>query len=344
MASPRVDELFHSEHTIDRSALERLRPEDFRELRETVRGRIEEPHRVRAMRVLVDATGLEAMKPLAEVVGNRDEDPVVRAVAASQLGRLGRMAQDSLAEALDPSQPTVAIAAAGALAKAGTPDVVPRLDELARAAEQGALARQARFAATVISFRSREPGHEPPPPSEDEILSVPEGERLPIVMRPARRSERENALRDLERDTYGIALAPQLAFVTCAPERMLVCLDGERLGSDVGHAFDAPLLAGLIARRDPVQRRFSPRWLILSWPWEVGTVAVAVHRPSGERFMSGEGRLEGRSGHFELRAVRGRGNEPVELTGTMEDGRLTSLAGTAASSRPERAEPAPDSG
>src|SRR6266498_2352090 len=335
----RLTELFAAEHGVDTAALERLDERDLEELEMTVLGRLERPFRVRAMNALVAARGAGAIGVLGEVLHDAREDPAVRAAAAGQLGRAGANAEPILIEALQSTpESTIRIAVAGALAKVGSPAALEPLEGIA-AASEGALSRQARFATTVIAFRHGRGGHEPAPASEQDLLPMPEDERVPLSVREARTAEREAGLADLSRDSYGVSLAPETAFgVDCGPEQLLVALDRD-LMVNLSRATSDPVLAGLVAWQDPVERTHSVCWLLLAWPESRGSAHLAVYRPSGHLFLSGRAHVRAKRCQFELQSVQGRGNLPVEIRGTIKAGTVAAFDGVAGRSRPRQEAP-----
>ncbi len=165
--------------------LRRLDAGDLRELELSVLGEANRQFRTRAMDALVAARGAGAIRALAQVLVNDREDVTLRAAAASQLGRAGPAAEGPLVSALrEASEPTILVAVAGALAKVGSEAAIEPLAPLA--ARDDAVGQQARFAATVIAFRERLPGREPPEVAEAELLPV-EGEgRMGLSRRPLR--------------------------------------------------------------------------------------------------------------------------------------------------------------
>jgi hypothetical protein len=334
--SERLTDVFNAQHLIPRQTLRELDARDLRELESSVLGEAHRPYRIRAMDALVAARGAGAIKALAQVLANEDEDPTVRAAAASQLGRAGPPAETPLLSALEAaSEPTILVSVAGALGKVGTAAAIEPLRTLAD--RDDAVGQQARFAATIIAFRERRPGHEPPQVADSDVLPVPERDRAPVSYRPLRQDEALTAFEDLRQDSFGVPLAPESAFrIDCARERFLVALEEKPA------TLEEPTLAGLVARRSYAQGTYSVSWLVLTWPGEDGAVQVGVYRPSGHQVLAGTARLEGEQATFELRSVRGRGNLAVEVHGTVERGRITALEGTTGHERAERGEPTPE--
>lgn len=329
-----LHEVFSAEHRAPREVIARLDATALRELEATVRGEAHHQFRVRAMGALVDARGPGATAALRQVLSKRDEDPAVRAAAAFQLGRAGPPAEAALVSAIrGRPQATVAIAAASALAKVGSPAAI---DALARLADRkDAAGQQARFAATVIAFRHHLKGHEPPAPGRAKLLELPRRGRAPVSSRALEGAELDAAFADLRYDTYGIQLVASHALrLDCGPARYLIALNPDLAGLDV------PNVAAIVALRAETDQSYSVSRLVLSWPARGGTVNVAVYRPAGQQALVGTASIRGPRATFRLQSVEGRGNPPIDLRGTVESGRLVKLAGAAAAQRPVRAEPA----
>jgi hypothetical protein len=334
--SERLHDVFNSEHRVSRDTLRQLDARDLQELELSVLGEANRPFRVKAMDALVTARGGAATAVLARVLANDGEDVTLRAAAASQLGRAGPVAERALVSTLrEASEPTILVAVAGALAKVGSEAALEPLAALA--GRDDAVGQQARFAQTVIAFRARRPGHEPPDVAEGDLLPVPDENRMRLSRRPLGTDEAPAAFEELRQDSYGVPLAREGAFrIDCAQERFLVALEREPVNGE------QPTLAGVVARRSYAQGSYSVNWLVLTWPGADGALQVGVFRPSGHQVLAGTARAEGDGTTFELRSVQGRGNLPVEARGSVVGGQVTALDGASGAARPERGEPAPD--
>jgi hypothetical protein len=328
-----LNELFAAEHRAPRELLARLDAGELLELEATVRGEAHKPYRVRAMGALVDARGAGATGVLAQVLSRRNEDSAVRAAAAFQLGRAGPPAEKQLIAAIrGRPQTTVAFAAAGALAKVGTPAAIAPLKALAK--RDDALGAQARFAATVVAFRHHLKGQEPRASARAKILELPRRGRAPLFSRALERPEAMAAFEDLRHDTYGMRLAPGRALrLDCGPERYLIALNPDAA------ELDRPNIAGLVAQRAPTDNSYSVSRLVLTWRGRDGVINVGVFRPSGQLAFAGTATEKGQRTTFRLQSVAGRGNPPADVRGILEAGKIVQMTGSAAAIRPTRSAP-----
>jgi hypothetical protein len=334
--SEHLQEVFAAEHGVSPATLRQLDARDLKELEATVQGAANREFRVSAMGALVAARGAGATKALAQVLANEDEDVTLRAAAASQLGGAGPTAENALVSALtEASEPTILVAAAGALAKIGSAAAIEPLSPLAD--RDDAVGQQARFSRTVVAFRAGRAGYEPPDSAQAEILALADRGRVPVSQRALAADEAAAAFQDLRQDTYGVQLTQAGTFrIDCAQERFLVAVGPEPVTPD------RPTLAGLVAYRSPAQGTYSVNWLALAWPGKGDALELGVYRPSGHQVLAGTARGRGDDATFELRSVHGRGNLPVELRGEFSGGQVTALEGASGPTRPERAEPAPE--
>lgn len=337
-----LDRLLKQEHRLRRDDLRSFDPGELRELEDIVTGQQATPNRVRAMGVLTAVQGARAIPTLAAVLHDRQQDTAARTGAAAQLGYTTVSASKPLAEALTgEADQTVLGSTIGSLARVGDLSALTELDRIARSDDP--LAAQAKFAATLLTFRNRQSGHEPERDSYGDPV-VPSGQGQGRLMAHGfRRDEAISALDDLRADNYGVALTRDLTVgLDCADQRLLVALDARIAGRRVdlaGHLTAGPLVAGLIGWRSPVDSSYSTRWLVLTWP-DDRVLRVAVHRPSGPPFLIGQADIHDDTAEFDLTSVQGRGNQQVQLRGAVRAGRLE-LEGVSTAERIERGTPAP---
>lgn len=337
-----LDRLLKQEHRIRPEDVRPFNPGELRELQDIVTGAQATSNRVRAMGVLTAVQGARAIPTLSAVLLDRQQDMAARTGAAAQLGYTTVSASKPLAAALTgEADQTVLGSTIGSLARVGDLAALPELDRIARSGEP--VAAQAQFAATLLTFRNRQPGHEPARDSYgDPVAPSGQGEGR-LLAHGFRRDEAISALNDLRADNYGVALTGDLTVgLDCADQRLLVALDAGITGNRVdlaGHLGAGPLVAGLIGLRSPVDGSYSTRWLVLTWP-DDQVLRVAVHRPSGPPFLLGQVDVHDDTAEFDLTSVQGRGNQRVQLRGAVRAGRLE-LEGVSSAERIERGTPAP---
>lgn len=336
-----IEGLLAAEHRARPEEVRRLGVRELDQVRAIAVGEVESAHRVRALAILAEADADAAIPVLGRVLRDGAEGVAARTAAAAQLGRTGPGAEEPLLDALDQDDVTIVSSAIGSIARVGTTRGLERVAHLARRAADP-VASQAAFAATLIAFRHRVPGYEPRAERYGEALRVSRAGRRRIQPAPLERPAVAVALDQLRAENYGVTLDARSAVgVDCAGQKLLVALDAEAARGRPAEVLAAgPLVAGLVGWQSPVDLSYSVRWLILTWQDEAGAQRLAVHRPSGQPFLVGFVEADGERARFELAAVRGRGNQPVEVAGSVAAGRVE-LTGVSSAERPDRGTPTP---
>jgi hypothetical protein len=331
VASESTHEIFWKKHRIDRQAIASLTDADIDRIEAIAQGRIDSPHRVRALDVVVAARGVAAVDTLIETADEESLDPALRAAAVIQLGRVGGPeAERALIELAGQAQePSIRLRTAQALAKTANPDALSAFDALVED-ESPLIRRRARFARSVLAYRHGIAGFELAAPAEADLLPPPNGDVVDVRMKPASRRAAVAALADVERDSYGVLLTQDAAYaIECASTKMLLALD-RSIEDAIAAAHDHPRLLGVVAEHAPEAGSYSVRWLVFSTPAERAPW-LSLHRQSGEQVLYGPMDVEHGSARFELSAVATVGNPAVSVAGVFTNGRL-SLSGVSATS------------
>jgi hypothetical protein len=335
-----VDQLLAGEHLILPGQIDRLSDQDLRTLEAAAMGVVETADRPRAIALLTAFQGARAIPVLTELLADTSQATSTRTIAAAQLGNTSRSAEPALTAAVSSEGDlTVQIASVGALGKVGTEVALEPLERLSRDADEP-VAGLARAAATVVAFRHRLAGYEPSA-DDSERLELPQERTIGLRVREATERDTSSAFAELHTESYGLAFGTELSrVVVCAGETLLVALDAGLRTDDLNAYMGAgPLIAGLIAVQTRIDGSFSTRWLLLCWETSDG-YRLGAYRPSGLPFLQGRVDVAGAQASFGLTSVRGRGNQPVELSGNLApDGFV--LEGVSAADRPERGAPTP---
>lgn len=328
-----------SEHRLDPEVLRRLGDGDVAELRAIAVGEVESPLRVRALGALVAATGADAIPVLGQVVTDPRQDVTARVAAAAQLGRTGPAAEPVLLTALADDDPSVRSSVLSSLGRVGGADALDALADVARRAGEP-FAGQARFAATLAAFRARRRGFEP---SDDRLERLAVGRAQRARLRPSVLAEADaaTAVEQLRAEGFGVTLdATATLALDCGVDHLVVALDPAAARQPTEAVAAGPLLAGVVGVQSPVDESYSVRWVVLTWQGDDGAQRLAVHRPSGQAFLTGRLVAEGEAARFELASVAARGNNPVELRGSVRAGQVE-LEGVSTAERPVRGAPTP---
>jgi HEAT repeats len=320
----RLDLLFQSSHRLNEEAVRSLTPADLDQLRSIASGSQPSPYRARAMDALVMAATPDVSQVLGDILGNSDEDPAVRAAAATQLTRTGRPeVEDLLLRGLPTATDLVVrVKIAGALARVGSPFALSELDRLADDPEP-AVSRLAAFSRSVIAYRAGLSGHEVPVPAPDDFLEVDAETSEPLVVGPAGAAETRATLADLGNDTFGLDLSRRVGLrIECGLTRLFMTFSEEFARRGVAGLLRQPMLPGLIAQRAPSDGSYSVRMVLLAGPQDDGGFHIAVHRTDGSQMLFGSGATDAEGGSFELRSVKGRGSLAAVLRGRIQSSEI----------------------
>jgi hypothetical protein len=125
------------------------------------------------------------------------------------------------------------------------------------------------------------------------------------------------AVASMAGETYGVRFSRERTFsIDCGGDHLLLALDESLMREPFDEVLGTrPALAGLVARREPIEGSYAVLWLVFSWPTERGRVNLAAHRPSGRQMLFGSGESSREGATFELRAVQGPGAYAVAVGG-----------------------------
>jgi HEAT repeats len=314
----RLDLLFQTSHRLTQDAVGSLTAADLDQLRSIASGSQPSLYRARAIDALVLAAAPDAPQLLGEILGNPDEDPAVRAAAATQLARTARPeAEDLLLRGLaTATNLIVRVKILGALARVGSPFSLSELDPLTRDPEP-AVSRVAAFSRSVIAYRAGLSGHQVPVP--DDFLEVDPKASAPLVVGRAGVEETRATLADLGNDTFGLDLSGRVGLrIDCGLTRLFLLLSEEFSRRGLAGLLRQPMLPGLIAQRAPSDGSYSVRMVLLAGPEEDKGFHVAVHRTDGGQLLFGSGAVDEEGGTFELRSVQGQGRLAALLRGRVQ--------------------------
>jgi HEAT repeats len=339
----RLGLIFQTSHRLNEESLKSLTAVDLDRLRSIASGAEPSPYRTRAMEALVMAATPDVPQVLAEILGNRGENPAIRAAAASQLARTGRPeAEDLLLRWLPTATDLVVrVKILGALARVGSRFSLSELDRLARDPEP-AVSRLANFSRSVVAYRAGLPGHEVRVPSQGDFLKVDPARSAPFAVGRAGVEEIRATLVSLGTDTFGLNLSTRVGLrIDCDLTRLFMTISEDFARRGVAGLLKQPMLPGLIAQRAPSDGSYSVRMILLAGPQENGRFHVAMHRTDGTQMMFGSGRADDEGATFELRSVRGRGNVAAILRGRLHGSEIVLTEAASAQRVTEQSAPKP---
>ncbi|HEX4963951.1 MAG TPA: hypothetical protein VF173_24205 [Thermoanaerobaculia bacterium] len=256
---------------------------------------------------------------LDAVLKNGAEDALLRARAAIHLAEVGTPeAMRALVAAAETAEGTVLSVVMRAVGPAAGASALPAV-ERAAARSQGAEARQARFAATLIAHRFDLPGHEVPMPAEGAFLPLPSQKISALRFTAADPAAARAAVADMGAHRAGVALSERSSLhLACGPLEWLLLL-----AEDAAHANGPARLAGhkavaaVLASRGHESSRYKCALYVLTAPVR-GGLNVFVFAGSGRLAYAGTAAGAGGTLRFSARAVADGAVAPVAIKGAYD--------------------------
>jgi hypothetical protein len=286
--------------------------------------------RADAMQQLVAANAPDADRDLANVLQNTAEDVQVRSLAATSLARLkSTVAAQALLSAIAAPSPTLATVALRGLGRIAGPEALPAIEQLANRSS-GAVARQARFAATLIAHRFNLPGRDTqlPPASDFLTLSAETAESVPIRVAEAAPTEVAAALASMSREPVGVPLSPHAGWkIVCHGFEWMLLLNEEFAAPGALEGLAArKAVPAIVAVKGMESGEYRPALTVLtsSGP-SPQAIDVLLYELSGELAYAGPGTIVPRGVRVTLQSVREGAVLPTAIEGTF-DGRSFSVS------------------
>jgi HEAT repeats len=319
---PVVAEILRSQHRVGPQTIRALGGGDAAELVAIARGTTHPEFRVKAMSALAEADSPEAASMFREALLDRAADETVRAAGATWLSR-GRTpdAEASLIEALgvEPT-PVVRHKIVAGLARVGR---AASLEALSAVLEPGDpdLAEHARFAQSVVAYRSGVTGYEMPVVPEAERLPAPAAEPIPALAVSAQSDIAQRFTDEVGSDGYGVSLDGRSTLLGCERREFVVGVDASLRG-DLAGALSRPMIAGVIGLRAESDGSIHTSMLIMSTPAAASRVHLSVNRVTGRGMYFGTGEIDGEQVRFSLDALPAPGARETTVRGRLVDGLL----------------------
>lgn len=282
------------------------------ELREAVfegRGRLSRPL---ALALLTRKDYREKVADLQKILADGNEQPRLRALAASGLGEVATPASvRALERGLQSDESVTMRASAKALANVGGRKHVELLEGLARS--PGPVGSDAQRALRVLTERLKVS-----PPTRDDTRTLPvqaTGKPTRIRIETPKAGDVANAVKSLP--TRKLARRAAVS-MRCQGRQFVFVFDDEALGrgvdmlrrgGEVGVVAEPPGVEGV---------RWSPRYRVTVEPQDGPEFRVFVTTMDGRAVLAGRGTTEGGRASFELGALDVPGALPVEIRGSFD--------------------------
>jgi hypothetical protein len=297
-------------------------PVSLERLRKAIRGADPAIARGEAFALLAAGPFQKREELLGQSLHDPGEPATSRRAAAIALGRIATAeAEQTLLAGLKGTEPPVQADIMRSLGRIGGRTALKAIEAL----DVPPPARPAAgFAMGLIAHRLGLDGHDLAPPSEKQLLEVPEESRK-IDASPLEPERAAKVLADLRLQPYGIDYDPEtLVRLQCGPRVNVVCPSLEVMKpGGIARLTERKALAGVAAYESPETHDYSVSYLLLTAP-EGSSGGVHIHalRCSGRGALAGSGNVEGDRLIFRLRSLERPGGFRVELSGLLTEERL----------------------
>lgn len=321
-----LQRLFDQKHKLPILQLKKLSDKHKKLLSRMVKGTASVPDRTVAMDALTQVSPASARSAIGDVLTADDTPTHLRAVAASQLGRLGgAMIEKKLLDSLAIDKTLVfQIKVAASLGKAGTRNSFPALQKMVRQRQSLALRRQASLSQILISFRNHESKYKPPAASSNKLLIPRDEFKRSFKIEPAKPKFVNSVLEDIRLDLYGIEPSSTAMQMLCGRNNFAVILSKSVMDIRIKEKFSHPSIVGLIAQQAPSDKSWATRYLLLSWPRDSKKFNLCGYRTDGHQSLYGSVTIDADVGQIELTAVGEGANTPSQIKGQIK-GKLISF-------------------
>ena len=290
-------------------------------------GEIKGVSRRRARASLQNRARRDGGEVLAEVLADTQEAPRFRHMAAVGLYRLGGSAgEEALAAASRRADELTAPVIAMGLGRIGSAKRLAMIERLEAVAAPHGKARAA-FAATLLAYRHRLPGHDVRAPGGNALQELGRRKSQPIEAAKARSDLAARAAAALEETPLGVDVTTENAVrIVCGPSTFVWLWARDLAAAGFSALAERKGVAGVLFRRSPVENAYALSAVGLGTPTRAG-VRLTVHRAdSGKILYSG---LVAPDGALELKARNQPGLAAVAVKARVESGRVA--VGTAKS-------------
>ena len=248
------------------------------ELRDAVLGRNDRLERRVAIAMLLHSDDPEREAILASVASDVREPPQQRSVAAIALGQIRTAeAERLLMQIVKNAPPSVAADALRSLGRIARPAAIEAIEACAVSAEP--VASAARWAAALIAYRFRLPGHDLPLPPARELLKLGGDEAQPIDIGRASAADARAVLAAVKHEAYGIEVVPRpLTQLRCGTDTHVLCVNRELAApGSAASLLERKALFALALLRSREGSGYSVSYVVLAHPSrtsrEVGLLA-----------------------------------------------------------------------
>lgn len=320
-----LQRLFDQKHKLPTQQLNKLSDKHKKLLSRMIKGTVPVPDRTVAMDALTHVSPASARLAISDVLIADDTPTHLRAVAATQMGRLGgAAAEKKLLNSLAMDKTLVfQMKVVAALGKIGTSNCLPMLQKMVRQRQSLALRRQASLSQILIAFRNHELKYKPPVLDDNQLLVPRDESTMSFKIEPAKRKLFNSVLEDIRLDMYGIYPSSTAMHVLCGRNNLAVILDKSIVDSSIKEKFSHPAIVGLIAQQAISDQSWATRYLLLSWPRDKKIINLCGYRTDGYQSLAGLVTINADVGQIELTAVRDGANTPSKIKGQIKGKKIT---------------------
>ncbi len=290
-----------------------------------VLGRDKSFPRLRALTLLQSSDVIEKINIYKKLLEDEREDSRIRYSVAINLYQINtKETEKILIEAAEKvKDPEVMLGIVKGLGRIGGEkalEIVLKIKEQA----DGVLAKQAEFAASVISYRLGLKDYDLPIP--EDFFDLPSNEAHPVKVKHPDEREAKICIDSLINEPYGIEISEDHMYqLDCARNRWMMVFNKDFIHSNsIKTLQERKAILGLLATRSDERESYSYTHIIFTSPSvDNNKVNILIYHITGKPVFAGEALINANQARFKILSVRGTGIFPIEIHGTFnEDGKL----------------------
>lgn len=299
----------------DRYAIDELRAAAF--------GKSETMSRQLAVSLLGRKEYPDKVKDFAGLLQNDDEEPRLRIMAATELGRIRtEPAMRKLKDALEVKEPRVLQSVVEAAAAAGDIEAMDRIRTLRRRSQES-LAKTAEWGAELLALLSEGRSQRLPKPERRRLMTVDRKRAESANVRTMQGSAAAGVVEEVSTGPLNLDLTTEAAARVNCGQRVLGLLFTRSFLADMSASLQRKSVAMAVAERDTVETEtWELRYFVVTQPGDED-VEIHVLTQRGElAFFGHASEREGRVG-FSIQTVDRPGAVPAVVEGSFDGSRIS---------------------
>jgi len=318
----RIKSLMSSKHYMSRRILEKLKKQDFEEIRGIATGEaagISRGDRIKAFHIVARLGSQEDIEMLGKIIGRDGEDVDLRAAAAVNLAySRPDIAEKELMKHLDVPDNLIRSKVIKSLGMIGGPDAYEALLRLENV-QADFVQKQLIFARALLAYRHNLDA-DPLPFLEGAEREQRSGDKLLKLTVKKVGSKKVGAARErFEGSAYGIELSKSAGFeVSVGRARWMMFINQHTAKEGIVKSINSrKMVMGLLSRWMRETDTYDAQYVVLTKPTEDSQVQIMVIRSDGEMFYSGKATVGGKTMTFMISDIDRPGTAPTRVKGKL---------------------------